>query len=227
MTLFLINRHCHTGLASLCISSQSVDELRWTRSQPLSFAPPAGLADLQPEAQPRKNHKLGAPARWEHPTPSSFPWGFITKQPTIPTLQPRQLTTSTQAQISVGLSSKTPAILEAGRTPRELQEKMQARNIASSLENGAGKRRRRRCENFSYQFEVLNAADEIRRIRPATFNIYAIFKKQDFKIMEINFCASKKDHKNRINSKQPMLRKSHHFICIPCNLFQVWSKNSN
>lgn len=121
----------------------------------------------------------------------------------------------------LGLSSKTPAILEAGRTPRELQEKMQARNIASSLENGAGKRRRRRCENFSYQFEVLNAADEIRRIRPATFNIYAIFKKQDFKIMEINFCASKKDHKNRINSKQPMLRKSHHFICIPCNLFQV------
>lgn len=101
MTLFLINRHCHTGLASLCISSQSVDELRWTRSQPLSFAPPAGLADLQPEAQPRKKHELGAPARWEHPTPSSFPWGFITKQPTIPTLEPRQLTTSTQAQISV------------------------------------------------------------------------------------------------------------------------------
>lgn len=41
---------------------------------------------------------------------------------------------------------------------------------------GVGKRRRR-CENVSYQFEVLNAADEIRRIRPAAFNIYAIFKK--------------------------------------------------
>lgn len=45
----------------------------------------------------------------------------------------------------------------------------------SALENGAGKRRR--CESFPYQFEVLNAADEIRGIRPATFNIYAIFKK--------------------------------------------------
>lgn len=42
---------------------------------------------------------------------------------------------------------------------------------------GKRRRRRRRCENVSYQFEVLNAADEIRRIRPAAFNIYAIFKK--------------------------------------------------
>lgn len=51
------------------------------------------------------------------------------------------------------------------------------RNIPP-LEIGAGERRR--CENVPYQFEVLNAADEIGRVRPAAFDINAIFKNTRF-----------------------------------------------
>lgn len=37
-----------------------------------------------------------------------------------------------------------------------------------------------RCENVPYQFEVLNAADEIGRVRPPAFDINAIFENTRF-----------------------------------------------
>lgn len=65
------------------------------------------------------------------------------------------------------------------RQPAELEQEKAPRRIDSTLKN-------------AYQFEVLNATDEIRCVWPPTLDIHTVFKrKRNFKTMAFTFKGTK------------------------------------